>query len=133
VTAVRGVPEALEALGRERPNVVLSSIARPGENGYALIRKVRALPPNRGGQTSAALLTGLSPAANRARTLRAGFQFHVAKPVDARRLVAGVTTMAVQSWNSTSLEGTRQGGSGHEKEQESIISGHHTQPGIGCG
>jgi CheY-like chemotaxis protein len=45
VTAVPGVPEALEALGRERPNVVLSDIQMPGEDGYALIRKLRALPP----------------------------------------------------------------------------------------
>jgi CheY-like chemotaxis protein len=133
VIAVPGVPEALEALGRERPNVVLSSIATPGEGGYALIRKVRALPPDRGGQTPAAALTGLSTAEDRARALRAGFQFHVAKPVDARRLVAVVATMAAQSWNRASLEGTRQGGSGHGKEQEGVISGHRTQPGIGGG
>jgi CheY-like chemotaxis protein len=50
VTAVPGVPEALEALGRERANVVLSSMARPGANGYTLSRKVRALPPEGGGQ-----------------------------------------------------------------------------------
>ena len=133
VTAVPGVPEALEAIRRVRPNVVLSSIARPGENGYALIRTLRALPPNRGGQTPAAALTGLCTAADRARTLRAGFEFHVAKPVDARRLVSVVATMAAQSWNSTSLKGTRQGGSAHGKEQEGIISGHRAHPGIGCG
>ena len=105
VTAVPGVPEALEALGRERPNVVLSSIARPGEDGYALIRKVRALPPDRGGQTPAAALTGLSTGEDRARVLRAGFQYHVAKPVDAQRLVAIVATLAAQSWQRPSLAG----------------------------
>jgi len=96
VTAVPGVPEALEALGRERPNVMLSDIEMPGEDGYALIRKVRALPPDRGGQTPAAALTGLSTPADRARALRAGFQDHVAKPVDARQLVKIVTTLAAQ-------------------------------------
>jgi len=94
VTAVPGVPEALEALGRERPNVVLSDIEMPGEDGYALIRKVRALPPDRGGQTPAAALTGLSAPADRPRALRAGFQDHVAKPVDARQLVRIATTLA---------------------------------------
>jgi len=96
VTAVPGVPEALEALGREHPNVMLSDIEMPGENGYALIRKVRALPPDRGGQTPAAALTGLSTPADRARALQAGFQGHVAKPIDAGQLVRIVTALAAQ-------------------------------------
>jgi CheY-like chemotaxis protein len=98
VTAVPGVPEALEALERERPNVVLSDIEMPDEDGYALIRKVRALPPDRGGQTPAAALTGLSGAEDRARALQAGFQDHVAKPIDARQLVTLVTTLAATGW-----------------------------------
>ena len=97
VTAVPGVPEALEALGRERPNVVLSDIEMPGEDGYTLIRKVRALPPDRGGRTPAAALTGLSTEEDRARVLEAGFQYHVSKPVDARRLVEIVTTLAASA------------------------------------
>ena len=48
VTAVPGVPEALAALGREQPNVVLADIEMPAEDGYALIRKLRALPKDRG-------------------------------------------------------------------------------------
>jgi CheY-like chemotaxis protein len=87
VTAVPGVSEALEAFGRERPSVVLSDIQMPGEDGYSLIRKIRALPPERGGQIPAAALTGLTGDDDRARMLRAGFQYHVAKPVDARQLV----------------------------------------------
>ena len=96
VTAVPGVAEALEVLGRERPNVVLSDIQMPGEDGYALIRKVRALPPDRGGQTPAAALTGMTTAEDRARVLEAGFQYHVAKPVDARTLVSIVATLAAR-------------------------------------
>lgn len=96
VVAVPGVPEALESLERERPNVVLSDIEMPGEDGYALIRKVRALPPDRGGRTPVAALTGLSTPADRARTLQAGFQEHVTKPVDARALVTLVTTLAAR-------------------------------------
>ena len=94
VTAVPGVPEALESLERERPHVVLSDIEMPGEDGYALIRKLRALPPDRGGQTPAVALTWLGTMADRARALQAGFQDHVAKPFDARQLVRTVTTLA---------------------------------------
>ena len=97
VTAVPGVPEALEAFGRELPNVVLSDLQMPGEDGYALIRKVRALPPDRGGQTPAAALTGMTTEADRTRVLKAGFQYHVPKPVDARQLVEIVTTMAASA------------------------------------
>jgi CheY-like chemotaxis protein len=96
VTAVSGVPEAIESLERERPNVMLSDIEMPGEDGYALIRKVRALPPDRGGQTPAAALTGLGTSADRARALQAGFQDHVAKPVDAGQLVRIVTILAAK-------------------------------------
>jgi CheY-like chemotaxis protein len=96
VTAVSGVPEALESLERERPNVMLSDIEMPGEDGYALIQKVRALPPDRGGQTPAAALTGLGTSADRARALQAGFQDHVAKPVDAGQLVRIVTILAAK-------------------------------------
>jgi CheY-like chemotaxis protein len=94
VTAAAGVAEALEAFERERPDVVLSDIEMPDEDGYALIRKLRALPRDRGGQTPAAGLTGLSAPEDRARVLQAGFQYYVAKPVDARMLVSVVATLA---------------------------------------
>ena len=87
-------PEALEALGREQPNVVLADIEMPGEDGYALIRKVRALPKDRGGETPAAALTRSTGVAERDRVLQAGFQEHVPKPVNARLLVDVVTTLA---------------------------------------
>jgi CheY-like chemotaxis protein len=96
VTAVSGVPEALEALERERPDVLISDIEMPGEDGYGLIRKVRALRPERGGAIPAGALTGLYSAKDRAQLLRAGFQYHVPKPVDARRLTAVVAMLAVK-------------------------------------
>lgn len=94
VTAVAGVPEALEALPRARPNVLVSDIDMPGEDGYALIRKIRALPTDRGGQTPALGLTGWDTAEDEAHVLRAGFQYYLAKPVDARRLVTVVAALA---------------------------------------
>jgi len=107
VTAVPGVPEALEAFRRERPDVVLSDVEMPGEDGYALIRKVRALPPDRGGQTPVVALTGGNNTANGARALQAGFQCHVAKPVDARRLMAIVTTLAARRRTGRATEKIR--------------------------
>jgi len=97
VTGAAGVAEALEAFERERPDVVLSDIEMADENGYALIRKLRALPPGRGGETPAAGLTGLSAAEDRARVLQAGFQYYVAKPVDVRLLVSIVGSLAGRS------------------------------------
>jgi CheY-like chemotaxis protein len=96
VTAVAGVPEALEALPRARPNVLVSDIDMPGEDGYSLIRKVRALPTDRGGQTPAVGLTGWNIAEDEAHVLRAGFQYCLAKPVDARRLVTVVAALAAR-------------------------------------
>jgi len=69
----------------------------PGDDGYALIRKVRALRADSGGQTPAAALTGLTAEEDRARVLKAGFQYHVTKPVDARRLVEIVATLAASA------------------------------------
>lgn len=111
VTAVPGVPEALESLERERPNVVLSDIEMPGEDGYALIRKVRALPPDRGGQTPAAALTGLATPEDRTRALQAGYQDHATKPIDAGQLLRLVTTLAAKS--QTTLGGPRAGDDRH--------------------
>jgi CheY-like chemotaxis protein len=96
VTATAGVAEALDALVRERPDVVLSDIELADEDGYDLIRKVRDLPQDRGGQTPAAGLTGLSTEDNEARVLRAGYQYYLAKPVDARVLVRVVASLAAR-------------------------------------
>lgn len=67
------------------------------------------MPPNtaRGGQTPAAALTGWGTGAHEIRVLRAGFQDHVAKPVDARRLVAIVTTLAAKSHAGLAAEANR--------------------------
>jgi CheY-like chemotaxis protein len=66
VTAVGSAEEALAALQGERPDVLLSDLAMPGKGGYWLIGQVRALPPERGGVTPAAALTGLTGPAHRA-------------------------------------------------------------------
>jgi CheY-like chemotaxis protein len=94
VTAVGSAEKALEVLQRERPNVLLSDLSMPDKGGYWLIGQVRALPPDRGGATPAAALTGYTSPEHRAGVLRAGFQFHVEKPVGVRELVDVVATLA---------------------------------------
>ena len=68
-----------------------------GEDGYSLIGKVRALPPEEGGRTPAAALTAYARVEDRTRALRAGFQMHVPKPVEPMELVAVVANLAGRS------------------------------------
>ena len=91
---VGSAAEALAAIERERPDVLLADIGMPGEDGYALIGKVRGLPPERGGRTPAAALTAYAHAEDRVRALRAGFQIHLPKPVKPAELVAAIADLA---------------------------------------
>jgi CheY-like chemotaxis protein len=96
VTAVGSAEEALAALQRERPDVLLSDLAMPGKGGYWLIGQVRALPPERGGVTPAAALTAYTGPEHRASVLRAGFQLHVEKPVGLDALIGVVAMLALK-------------------------------------
>lgn len=94
VTTAASASEALEALRRAKPDVVISDIGMPGEDGYALIRMVRALPPDEGGDVPAVALTAYARSEDRTRALLSGFQSHVAKPVEPTELVATVASLA---------------------------------------
>jgi CheY-like chemotaxis protein len=74
--------------------VVLSDIEMPDEDGYAFIRRVRALPPSDGGLTPAGALTAYASTAERLRALAAGFHMHVPKPVQPAELVQVVDSLA---------------------------------------
>ena len=103
VTAVPSADEALETLVRERPDVLVSDLAMPDKGGYWLIGKVRALRPERGGATPAAALTGFTGPEHRASILRAGFQYHIEKPVALEKL-AGVVALLALKGQSLSQE-----------------------------
>ena len=94
VTAVGTAPAALEAVLRIRPDILVSDIGLPGEDGFALIRKVRALSAEQGGQIPAVALTAYASRDDTARALAAGFHAHVAKPVDPADLAAAVVRVA---------------------------------------
>ncbi len=93
VVTVATAAVALDALRRARPDILLCDIGMPDEDGYQLLRRVRALGVEEGGATPAVALTAYAGDADRARTLDAGFQFHLPKPVDAAQLVAVITNL----------------------------------------
>jgi CheY-like chemotaxis protein len=103
VTAVATAEEALDVLQRQRPDVLLSDLSMPGRGGYWLIGQVRALPPELGGATPAAALTAYTGPEHRASVLRAGFQYHVAKPVGVLELVGIVAALALREQASERL------------------------------
>jgi CheY-like chemotaxis protein len=82
VDVASSVEEAREAFRRDPPDVLLCDIGlgRDGADGYALLRALRALPPERGGDVAAVALTGYAKPEDRSRALAAGFDLHVAKP-----------------------------------------------------
>jgi CheY-like chemotaxis protein len=94
VEAAASAAEAMAALERRAPDVLLSDIEMPGENGYSLIRRIRALPSERGGRVPAAALTAYARTEDRVAALTAGFQLHLAKPVAGPELAAVVASLA---------------------------------------
>jgi signal transduction histidine kinase len=94
VETVGSTVEALDALAQFKPHVLLSDIGMPGEDGYELIRRVRAFKRESGGSVPAAALTAYTTADDRERVLSAGFQVHIAKPVELSNLVAIVAHLA---------------------------------------
>jgi signal transduction histidine kinase len=83
-----------QSVTEHRPDVIVADIGMPEEDGYSLIRAIRALPADRGGTTPAAAVTALARPEDRRRALMAGFQTHVSKPVDMTELVAVVASLA---------------------------------------
>jgi CheY-like chemotaxis protein len=85
--------QAFDFLHRQHVDVLLADIAMPGEDGYSLIRKVRASSASTTASIPAVALTALAHEQDRQQALRSGFQLHLAKPVDARALVAAVASL----------------------------------------
>jgi CheY-like chemotaxis protein len=87
---------ALDVLRQWRPDVLVSDIEMPGEDGYSLIRRVRGLPPDEGGETPAIALTAYGRPQDRLRSLAGGFNMHEPKPVDPGELTAIIASVAGQ-------------------------------------
>ena len=94
VQPVRSVREALESIERDPPDVLVSDIGLPDEDGYALILQIRRHEAAHGGFLPAVALTGYARVADRDRILAAGFQSHVTKPLDPIALTAAIAAIA---------------------------------------
>jgi PAS domain S-box-containing protein len=88
VTVAGSVDEALEAMRVAMPDLLISDIGMPGEDGYEFIRRVRAQSGENGGRVPAIALTAYARVEDRMQALRAGYQMHVPKPVEMAELVA---------------------------------------------
>ena len=94
VVAVGSAAEALDVLMLQKPDVLLSDIGMPIEDGYTLIRKVRQLKPAEGGAIPAAAITAFARPEDRQRVVAAGFQVYLSKPVNTQDLLSHVYTLA---------------------------------------
>ena len=94
VTCAASAQEAFEIVERLPPDLLLSDVAMPGEDGLSLVRRIRLLPPDRGGEIPAVALSAYAGLEDRRRALAAGFQRHLQKPVDAARLLAVLGQLA---------------------------------------
>lgn len=93
VQTAASAQEAIMAIQQAPPDLLLSDIGMPYEDGYSLIRRLRKLPADKGGNTAAVALTAFARTDDRRNSLLAGFQMHVPKPVDARELVTVVASV----------------------------------------
>jgi len=94
VVTASSTVEALDALARARPHVLVSDLSMPGDDGYALLQRVRALGLDHDGRVPAVALTASARAEDRARALAAGYAVHVSKPVEPAELVEVVARLA---------------------------------------
>ena len=94
VTAVGSAAEAIAELKRWLPDVLVSDIGMPHEDGYSLMRKVRAMLADQPSLLPAIALTAYARSEDRTRAMLAGFQSHVAKPVEVDELLIVVATLA---------------------------------------
>jgi CheY-like chemotaxis protein len=92
VLTAASAAQAMEVVKREQVDVLLADIAMPEEDGYSLIRRVRAMDA-RAASIPAAALTAFARDEDRKQSLKAGFQMHLTKPIDRRSLVNAVASL----------------------------------------
>jgi len=93
VTAVDGARAALQWLDGHRPDVIISDIEMPGQNGLALIRQIRAQTSSNGQSIPAIALTAYGTPEDRERSLESGFQVHLVKPVELTELLTTISSL----------------------------------------
>ncbi len=96
VQTTKSAREAIAALEKSKPDILVSDIGMPGDNGYQLIRQVRQLEARSGGHIQAIALTAYAREEDRRHAREAGFQLHVPKPVEPDRLAKALASLAGQ-------------------------------------
>ena len=94
VSQAANVEQAMKGVENAPLDLIASDIGLPDEDGYAFIRRLRALPADRGGNTPAVALTAYARAEDRSEAMAAGFDSHLAKPVDPKELIAVLSTLS---------------------------------------
>jgi PAS domain S-box-containing protein len=97
VRVASSAAEALRLLGQERSNLLISDIAMPGETGYDLIERVRALAPEEGGAIPAIAVTAYTSPEDARHALRSGYHAHLSKPLQLRELVRLVAELVPEA------------------------------------
>jgi CheY-like chemotaxis protein len=95
--------EALAACNEWRPDILISEIGMPEEDGYTLMKKLRARESERGGHIPAIALTAYARREDRLRALSAGYEYHVPKPVEPDELLAAVASLANRTWKDEEI------------------------------
>lgn len=93
VTSTKSAAEALQVFANDLPDILISDIGMPDEDGYEFIRKLRELPPEKGGRTPAIALTGYASRKDRERALAAGYHQHMAKPIEQADMIAAIAAL----------------------------------------
>lgn len=93
VTKASSATEAFQKLIRIRPDLLISDIGMPEKDGYELISMVRQLPPEMGGHTPALALTAYAQEEDQKKTKNSGYEAHLAKPIEGRKLIRGVAKL----------------------------------------
>jgi CheY-like chemotaxis protein len=88
------VADAMKSIREWRPDLLLTDINMPGEDGYSLIKKLRALEPDQGANIPAIALTAMARTEDSEQALNAGFQMHIPKPVDIEELADAIVGLA---------------------------------------
>ncbi|MBD2353347.1 response regulator [Tolypothrix sp. FACHB-123] len=93
VTSAASAEEAITAIAQSTPDLLLSDLGMPEVDGYALIRKIRSMPSDRGGEIPAIALTAYAAETTQQQVYAAGFQLHIAKPADPSKLVTAIAAL----------------------------------------
>lgn len=109
--------DALQDIQAWHPDLILSDISMPIEDGYSFMRRVRALPPETGGRTPAIAVTAYTKEQDKAKALAAGFQAHLGKPFDSKQFIRLVASLVGQTQPNEKSPDLKKSAPAHDQEE----------------